>query len=54
VRSNLGETFTYSFPDLKGALEFMKAFDERRHMDTSEAPALLMDSKIKPSKKALK
>lgn len=42
VRSNRGETFTYLFADLREAVEFMKAFDERREMDTSNAPGLLM------------
>jgi len=42
VRSNRGETFTHSFPDLKQAIAFMESFDEKQDMDTSNAPALLM------------
>ncbi len=41
VRSNRGETFTYTFADLPQALEFMQTYDERQDMDTSNAPSLL-------------
>jgi hypothetical protein len=50
VRSNRGETFTYTFPDLKRALEFMQVFDEERDMATTSAPSLLMEPKAKASK----
>lgn len=42
ARSNRGETYTHSFPDLKQAIAFMGSFDETRDMDISNAPALLM------------
>ncbi len=44
VRSNRGETYSYTFHNLGQALAFLHAYDEQRDMDTSTAPALLMES----------
>lgn len=41
MRSNRGEMFTYTFADLQQALDFMQAYDERRDMETLDAPSLL-------------
>jgi hypothetical protein len=41
VRSNLGETHTYTFPDLKQAIAFLQDFSEERVLDTTNAPELL-------------
>lgn len=46
VRSNRGETYNYTFPDLEQALIFLQAYDEQRDMDTTSAPGLLMKSKV--------
>ncbi|MGQ9626871.1 MAG: hypothetical protein ACUVV0_08210 [Anaerolineae bacterium] len=43
VRSNWGETHLHTFTELKQAIKFMEAFDEKRDLDTSGAPALLME-----------
>jgi hypothetical protein len=45
VRSERGETYTYVFPNLQRAIDFMQSYDEERDMDTSNAPALLTESK---------
>ncbi len=45
VRSNRGETYSYTFPNLGQALTFLQAYDEQRDMETSGAPALFVESK---------
>jgi len=44
IRSNLGETYTYNFANLKQAITFIMSFDEKRDMDTSDAPTVLRSS----------
>lgn len=44
VRSNRGETYSYTFPNLEQARTFLQAYDEQRDMDTSNAPALFRES----------
>lgn len=51
VRSNRGETYSYTFPDLAQALTFLQAYDEQRDMNTLNAPALFMESKGSGKKK---
>jgi len=43
IRSTRGETFVFTFPKLKEALEFIKNFDERKHIDTSTAPTFMLN-----------
>jgi len=47
VRSNYGETFTYTFPTLQQAVAFMESYNEEKDMDTSLSPALLTESGAK-------
>lgn len=50
IRSNRGETYSHVFPDLHRAIGFLRSFDEERDMDTTNAPALLMEPKEKSAK----
>ncbi|GAB4183575.1 MAG: hypothetical protein Fur006_20600 [Coleofasciculaceae cyanobacterium] len=43
IRSNLGETYTYTFSNLQEAVEFLEAFTDA-NMDTLSSPAVLRDS----------
>ena len=43
IRSNLGETYTYTFSNLQKAVEFLEAFTDA-NMDTLSSPAVLRDS----------
>lgn len=47
VRTSYGETFTYNFDTLKQALKFIRVFDEKRELDTTHAPTLILNRKPK-------
>jgi len=50
IRSNRGETRSFTFRDLKTAIDFMRSSDEEGLLDMTSAPALLMDGGKPPKK----
>jgi hypothetical protein len=50
VRSNRGETRSFTFPNLKSAIDFMHSSNEGGLLDMTAAPALLMEQSKPPKK----
>jgi hypothetical protein len=50
IRSNRGETRSFTFRDLKTAIDFMRSSDEEGLLDMTSAPALLMEGGKPPKK----